>query len=167
MANGGKRPGAGRPAGSLSKKTIEKKMVEEALHQRILAAVDRVFNAQLALAEGVSHLFKIVKTGKGANQRVEHVLVTDQEEIKQFLDEHEGSAGTLDGSEDYYYIQTKSPDNKAIDSMLDRAFGKPTSRTEVTGEGGGPLSVNVISYAGHPAAQLPTEAIPTTPASSD
>jgi hypothetical protein len=135
MARGGKRNGAGRPEGSLSKATLEKKKIEAAFTQRVLNAADRLFNAQLAIAEGLTHLYRIdeVKDGDGKKRR-EHVLVTDPEEIKQFLDEHEGSDGTVDNT--YYYLTTKAPDNRAIDSLLDRAFGKATNKTEVTGKDG-------------------------------
>ena len=56
MAKGGKRPGAGRPKGSLTKVTIEKRKTEEAMTLRILGAVDRLINSQLTLAEGTSFL---------------------------------------------------------------------------------------------------------------
>lgn len=137
MPNGGKRPGAGRKPGSLSRKTIERRKAEVALHQRILGVVERLFNGQLALAEGTSFLFRIDETGKGKDKRREHVLVTDPGEIKDYLDGLlEGS--TSEGDDLYYYIQTKSPDNKAIDSMFDRVFGRATQKTDVT-SGGEPI----------------------------
>ena len=134
MALGGKREGAGRKKGSVTTKTLERRKAEEALHGRILSAVDRIFNAQLALAEGTTYLYRIDEVGKGKEKRREHVLVTDPEEIKQVLDETDGAAGTTDNG--YYVITTKAPDNKAIDSMLDRVFGKATQKTEVTGKDG-------------------------------
>ena len=134
---GGKRQGAGRPKGSLNQSTIEKKKAEEMLTDRILKNVDRLFNAQLSLAEGNTYLYKIIETGSGKTAKREHVLVTNPDEIKQFLDEHEGGSGTVD--DNYYYLTTKTPDNKAIDSMLDRVFGKAISKTEHTGKHGEPI----------------------------
>lgn len=160
MANGGRRPGAGRKPGSLSRKTIERKMVEEALHRRILGAVDRIFNAQLALAEGINYLYRIDEIGTGKDKRREHVLVTDPEEIKQVLDETDGTGGTTDSG--YYHISTKAPDNKALDSMLDRVFGKPTSKTELTGPGGSEIKVQLVQYDPHAPAQVPAAGIPTS-----
>lgn len=136
MALGGKRPGAGRKKGSVTTKTLEKRKAEEALHGRILSAVDRIFNAQLALAEGTTFLYRIDETGKGKDKTREHVLVTDPLEIKEVLDETDGIGGKLDSTGEYYIITTKNPDNKAIDSMLDRVFGKATNKTEVTGKNG-------------------------------
>lgn len=120
---GGKRPNSGRSKGSKNKNTIEQKKAEEALKQRILTSIDRLFNAQIALAEGVNYLYRIDETedSKGKKTR-EHVLVTDPEEIKEVLDDTEGAGGV--SGENYYYITTKAPENKAIDSMLDRVFGK-------------------------------------------
>lgn len=139
MGRGGKRKGAGRPEGSLSQKTIDKKLAEEQFTERVIKSVDRLFNAQINLAEGASYLYKIVETGEGAKKRREHVLVTDPEEIKLFLDEHEGISGVVD--EEYYYITTKSPDNKAIDSLMDRAFGKAIMKTELSNPDGIPFQI--------------------------
>lgn len=139
MAKGGTRAGAGRPKGSLTEATKEKMRIEAALHGRILSAVDRMFNAQLALAEGLTFLYRIDEVGTGKAKRREHVLVTDPEEIKEVLDETDGAAGLTDGG--YYTLTTKPPDNKAIDSMLDRVFGKALTKTELTGKNGEPIAV--------------------------
>jgi len=144
MPNGGKRPGAGRPKGSLSKSTIEKKAVEAELHNRILGAVDRILNAQLTLAEGTSFLFRIDETESGKR---EHVLVTDPNEIKRYLDGEFLGLQDRAGNDSYYYIQTKSPDNRAIDSMFDRVFGKAITKTEVTGADGGPVQIQGVDIA--------------------
>lgn len=114
----------GRPLGSLNKVNREKKKAEQEMVQRIVNNLNGVLNAQFSLAKGISFLYKIVETGEGKNQKREHVLVTDPEEIKDYLDE------TTD-SEDYYYITTKAPDGKAIDSLIDRAFGTSTQNKKV------------------------------------
>lgn len=161
MAKGGRRPGSGRPTGSLNKTTLEKKKVEEAFTQRVLTAVDRLFNAQLALAEGITQVYRIDEVGSGKEKRREHVLVTDPEEIKQFLDEHEGMDGTVDDT--YYYLTTKAPDNKAIDSLLDRAFGKARQNIGFDGgKDGEPINVNLTNYGNIASPQLPAQAVPAT-----
>ncbi len=142
MPRGGKRKGAGRKEGSLNKKTIEKQKAEKAFVQRILQSVDRLFNAQLSLAEGSTFLYRVDEVGEGKDKRREHNLVTDPEEIKEVLDETDGAGGTVD--ETYYYITTKAPDNKAIDSLLDRAFGKPLSKTALTDPEGKSLPFQLI-----------------------
>jgi hypothetical protein len=162
-AENGKK--GGRPKGSLNKTTLEKKKVEEAFTQRVLNAADRLFNAQLALAEGTTHVFKIVETGEGKQKKREHVLVTDPEEIKAFLDEYDGGSGEMNG--EYYYLTTKAPDNRAIDSLLDRAFGKAINKTEISGKNGEAIQVNVTNYGDKPSVPIPAQGIPDTSTKSD
>jgi len=137
MAKGGKRPGAGRRVGSKNKATLEKQKVLEAFSQRVMAKADALFNAQFSLAVGSAKVFRIDEEGEGKNKKRVHSLVTDPDEIKALLDEHDGGPGEVKGS--YYYITTASPDNKALDSLLNRAFGKPKETHEVTGPEGGPV----------------------------
>jgi hypothetical protein len=133
---GGKRDNAGRPEGSKNKATLERKMAEEELKRRILLSVDRLFNAQRVLAEGCNYLYRIDQNG----DKREHILITNPEEIKKVLDDVGGSGGIVDGN--YYYITTKAPDNKAIDSMFDRVFGKARQNIGLDGgEEGKPISI--------------------------
>jgi hypothetical protein len=141
MTPGGKREGAGRPKGSISKKTIEKKIVEAELHSRILGAVDRIFESQLSLARGCAYLYRIDETGEGSKKKREHVIVTDPDEIKKVLDETEAAGGVVD--DNYYYVTTVTPDNRAIDSMLDRVFGKAKQALEHSGPNGSVIPVAV------------------------
>lgn len=128
MPKGGKREGAGRPKGSHDKATLEKQKVAEAFNQRVMVKADALFNAQLSLAVGSQKVFRINETGEGSKAKREHVLVTDPDEIKALLDEHDGSAGVVDGV--FYYFTTVTPDNKAIDSMLNRTLGKAMEKRE-------------------------------------
>ncbi len=124
MANknhGGKRNGSGRPKGAKNKSTEEIRQSKAELEKRIRASSDRLFNAQMTVAEGVTMLFKVKKDKKGNNLPPE--LVTSESEIKQFIDECGGYDGTMN-DDTYYFLTTSKPDNKAIDSMLDRAYGK-------------------------------------------
>lgn len=139
---GGKRPGAGRQYGSKNKATLEKKAVQEAFNQRVMLKADALFNAQFSLAVGASKVFRIDEEGEGKNKKQVHTLVTNEDEIKALLDEHEGGAGEVGGS--YYYITTSPPDNKAIDSLLNRALGRPKETHEHIGEGGGAVVLRVV-----------------------
>lgn len=121
---GGARKGSGRKKGQIDKTTLERLHVLMAYKQRILKNADKLFNAQNALAQGVTYLYRVDETGEGKNKKREHILVTEPDEIKEVLDETDGAGGTV--NESYYYITTKQPDNKAIDSLLDRVFGKST-----------------------------------------
>jgi hypothetical protein len=156
---GGKREGAGRPEGSLNKKTLEKKEAEKQFINRVIQNVDKLFNAQISIAEGCSYLYRIEETGTGKNKTRKHVLVTSPDEIKAYLDDE------LD-KDDYYYITTKTPDNKAIDSLMDRAFGKAVTKIAGTGDDG-ELKITVTNYGDKPAVQVHAEGLSASPAESD
>jgi hypothetical protein len=128
--NGGKRPGAGRKKGSFNAKTLEQKAVSDAFNQRIMLHADALFRAQLALSVGSIKVFRIDESedGNGKVKR-EHVLVTDSDEIKQVLDEHDGGSGVV--GESYYFVTDVLPDNRALDSLLNRGLGKPKDSVDV------------------------------------
>lgn len=145
MSNyGGKRPGAGRKKGSKSATTIEKERVLAEIRQRIMQNAQRILDAQLSKGLGQQFLFKIEKEvivgPKGGktyhNKRPE--MVTDPDEIRAYLDGLVEN-GDMDDSSDpeatYYFITTKEPDNMAIDSMLNRTFGKPTENIDIKSDG--------------------------------
>jgi hypothetical protein len=123
--------GRGRPKGAKNRATLEKAAVMEEFNQRVMNAADTLFNAQLKLATGSQIVFRVdpVLNDKGKVVKEEHVHVTDPYEIKALLDEYEGSNGTVDGH--YYYFQAVMPNNQAIDSLLNRTFGKAKETHEV------------------------------------
>lgn len=108
----------GRPKGSRSKKTLEKEAALEEFQRRVRVAINPLFESQMTIARGCSYLYRIERTGKGKDAKEKHVLVTDPDEIARYLNDE------LEDDHDYYYITTERPDNKAIDSLLDRTFGK-------------------------------------------
>lgn len=120
----------GRPKGSKSAATLERESIAAAFKQRVMRSADVLFEAQLSLAQGCSFLYRVERK-KGEKDK--HVLVTDPDEIKAYLD------GEAEG--DYHYITTKEPNNQAIANMLDRGIGKPVEELEVSGKEGGPLAV--------------------------
>lgn len=127
---GGARQGAGRPKGSENESTKRKRIALEKLEERILKNVDRMFNAQMKLAEGCTFLYKVETDEKGKKRPAQ--LVTDPEEIKAYLDEE------VDDPDCYYYISTQKPDNRALDSLQNRAFGRATEHKDIT-TGGKPI----------------------------
>lgn len=145
---GGARPGAGRKKGSMSLKTKEKKIKEEYIRNRVISGLEGLVNAQMNLAKGVTLLFKIIET-KDKNGRVigktKPILVTDQNEIERFL------ADDIDDEDTYYFITVKEPDNKALDSLLDRTFGRARQNIGLDGgKDGSPISlVQVLKKAGN------------------
>jgi hypothetical protein len=126
---GGARQGAGRPQGSMNAETKERLEVKKAYQDRIAQHADRLFNSQFNLAVGEQYLMWRHKVGSGVKERMVTEVVDDPKIIKAFLDEE---LDTTDG--DFYFISTKPANGAAIDSMLDRSFGKADSKVENTGQ---------------------------------
>lgn len=124
--HGGKREGSGRPAGSKNKATKEKEAIEREFKRKIMRSVNRLFNAQMHLAEGTKYLWRIDKDKDGNKKKP--ALVTSPAEIESFLRDEVDE-------DSYYYISTGRPDNRAIDSMLDRLFGKAVQNIDATSDG--------------------------------
>jgi len=117
------RRNRGRPKGSKDKKTIELKLAKKRLVQRVLRNQNKLLNSQFILAKGCSYLYVIHTDTDEKGHRIKQKprLVENQGTIEAYL------AGELEDEEnDYYYITTDKPDNKALDSLLDRTFGRAT-----------------------------------------
>ena len=129
---GGARPGAGRKKGGMNKATLERMEVEKELKQRVLRHAQRLYDAQFSLAQGLSFLFVIrTETDKKGNKRkLRPEQITSPTIIEAYLNgEYE------EDDDEYYFITSKAPDNKAIDSLLDRTFGKAQQSVDVTSQG--------------------------------
>jgi len=129
--HGGLLPGAGRKQGRLAIKTLQKMAVKRELDQRVMSKATQLFNAQYAKAVGSIQVFRIDEEGTGKNKKKVHTLVTDPNEIGEVLDATEGNGGGVVG-EDFYFVSNVHPDNRAIDSMFDRTFGKANQSLEIT-----------------------------------
>lgn len=129
---GGPQPGSGRPKGKLNQSTLDAMAVKKEYQEKIRKQADRLFNAQMNLAEGVTMLFKVEKDSKGNNKKPE--LVTSEYTISRFIEECGGYDGKMDG-DTYYFLTTKVPDSRTISDMLDRAMGKPEQALDVTTNG--------------------------------
>ena len=153
--NGGARPGAGRKPGGKNKKTKEEEIVREEFRQRVLKSMSKLINAQMNLAQGAQMLFKLEtkkyknNKGKWQEKRLPPKLVTNQSTIESYLagelKDDQGNDGEI-GENSYYFITTAKPDNKALDSLIDRVFGKSVQRTELTGADGDPIAVTGFNY---------------------
>lgn len=124
---GGSREGAGRPKGSKNEETLERERVQAEMRRRIMKSTDELLNSQMSLAKGVQMLYRIDKDENGKNKKPE--LVTSQAEIENYF------AGDYDEQSEYYFITTERPDNKAIDSLFDRTFGKAQQHVDVKSDG--------------------------------
>lgn len=123
---------------SITARSLVKSATLKAFNQRVMRFTDNLFNAQASLATGVQHLYRVDKYEvKKANGQYEYkskpaVLVTDPTEIAQYIDNiSRGEKYDEDGETEYYYITTVKPDNQAIDSMLNRTFGKAKESIDV------------------------------------
>lgn len=159
---GGARAGAGRKKGGKNKSTLVREEAERIFKDKVLDSMEALLRSQMALAKGVSFLYKVkIEMGsKGAKHRSAPQRITDPTVIDEFL------AGKYDESEDeYYFITTEKPDNKALDSLIDRVFGKSVSKLELSGNEDKPLSVQIINYGTTP--QLPSTSVSDTTAESN
>ena len=148
----------GRPIGAKSKDTLLREEVYAEYKKRVVERAHLLLRAQMTRAIGLSHLFKIEKyhEGKGKNRVVKTrppKKVTSQYEIEAYLSGLYESEKDYD--DDYYYITTKDPDNKALDSLLDRTFGK--SSQPIGGTDDGITEVTVIKFANGVTAQVATD----------
>lgn len=130
--HGGKREGAGRPQGSQNKATAASKQARKRFIERVNANADKLFNAQLDLAVGEKYLMCKKTVGKGSKARTETVIVTSPALIQQYLDDPD----SLDDENEYYFMTTKPANNMAIDSLLNRSFGKATEKIDLSNEDG-------------------------------
>lgn len=152
MARAGNNHKGGRPKGKKAPKTLERERVLEALRQRTMRIADRIFDKQLVLVNGQQFLYKIekefVRTGKskdgnptGYYRALKPELVEDELVIRGYLENLVYRAnGDMEDEKDpgatYYFITTKEPSNQAIDSMLDRTFGRAVQATKLVGDDG-------------------------------
>ena len=121
MANGrgGRREGAGRPAGRKELKTLAKEEARELVRRMMTARLERLVEAQMDNAEGIRHLMRRdPKTGQ-------FVRVTgDAREIDKALK-----------TKNAVWIYTKDPSVQAYTDLLNRAIDKPAEHVQIAGEG--------------------------------
>lgn len=134
MAKGGVRPGAGRPKGRKDDATLEKEKVNKEVQQRIFKAAQRILDKQLALAEGCAYLMLVTTVVRNKKSHKEVETITDPQIISDYLD---GSLEDEKENNEYYYITTEKPDNRALENLLDRGLGKPSQSVDHTSGGKG------------------------------
>jgi hypothetical protein len=155
---GGARPNSGRKKGQLAPQTVERAAALQAFRERVAKNVDKLFNAQLNLAMGERYLMVKRTVYVGKEKRTWHEVVEDPEDIKSFLD------GDLDNTDsEYYYMSVKPANNMALDSLLDRTFGKAQQNMKLEGDKDNPV-VSILKAYG---LQLTEETKPGDPAEMD
>jgi len=135
------RKNNGRKKGSVNKATAESKLAKKLFVERVNKNVDKLFNSQLDLAIGEKYLMVVRTTGKGAKARRETSIVTDPDLIKQYLDDET----SLDDENEYYFMTTKPANNQALDSLLNRSFGKPKESVDISNPDGSLNPYNALT----------------------
>lgn len=111
---------------------LEGRVAKKRFIEHVNKNVDRLFAAQLTLALGSTKLYRVEEFKNGKRDTT---VVTDTYEIIGYLNDpdHYGkdAAHTV-----YYLISDKDPENKAIDSLLNRAMGAPKQELLINDESG-------------------------------
>jgi|SRR5215471_6375592 len=121
MANGrgGRREGAGRPAGRKELKTLAKEEAREFVRKVVTTRLGSLLEAQLDNAEGIRHLMmRDPKTGKFER------ITGDAAQIDKALK-----------SKNACWIYTKDPNVQAFTDLLNRALDRPAEHVQIAGEG--------------------------------
>lgn len=119
MKNGGKRPGAGRPKGTIGVKARTLLEVKD----RIAKNVDSILNTQLVESKGTHLIYRLNPIDR------KYVLVTDADEITECINNYRGT-----DDESLYVITTQKPDTKTGQYLIDRAYGKAPQTIEIMDE---------------------------------
>lgn len=116
---GGRKPGA---LSAVRKMELAQKKVMEKLIYKKTAPLIR---AALITAMGQTFVYRIDEERDSKDKLIsrKHVLVEDPKEIALALDKIE--EGGKDPDDAYYYVTAKEPDHKAVEMLLNRAYGKP------------------------------------------
>ena len=144
---GGKRPGAGMKKGTKHKVTIEREKVLEMAKDIVAGRTRRLIDTQTILATGGIKIFKIIYDitvsyrGKGKTKEAVRTktarkpkIVTREDEITAVLDHEYGDGKHTEdpnSETEYFFVVTKDPDNQAINSLLDRTFGRATENKSI------------------------------------
>lgn len=128
----------------------------ETFQQLVLQNLRPLFDAQLSLAKGVTFVYRVTEGPRGGQS--DPVLLTDPEELHQAIQAIEAGKGKgviVSEDEDdegepvfrhtYYSLTTKAPETRAIDSLIDRAFGKSVQR--IAGGDGGPIQIQGVEIS--------------------
>ncbi len=124
MAKGGKREGAGRPAGALDRATIEKQEFRKFIRGQVEQRKGELVNSMIDNAVGVYVMSIRFDDGTFA-------AADTEEQIKAGLE----AGGSL------VRIYARQPNQPSGATLLGYAADKPVEPVEVSGEGGGPLVV--------------------------
>ena len=122
---GGARPGAGRPQGSVSEAMKERQEALAQFKDMVTTNTHKLFEAQYSMAVGSTFLVKVTFLDEAKTMKTS-TTITDQQEILDYF-----SGKLEDINSEIYLMTTSKPDLRAIDSLLDRTYGKSKESIEV------------------------------------
>lgn len=115
MPRGGKREGAGRPAGTKNAETLSKEAAREALRQAVLLEMSGMIAAQVANAKGIKYLVARDKSGKFSRITEDELtaLLAGEDEERVVLE-----------------VWEKDPSVQAFTDLMNRALDKPKEQEQ-------------------------------------
>jgi hypothetical protein len=122
MPRGGKRPGAGRPKGSIEPKRIEKEEARARLRALVMASMDPLVQAQIDNAKGIKYL--VAREKKSGKFR----RLTEAQALLQVGGEEANDLEIIE-------VWEKDPSVQAFTDLMNRTIDKPVEQVtaEVTG----------------------------------
>ena len=135
---GGARPNTGPKKGSKHQSTIDREKILEEAKNIVAGRTRKLIDTQTVLAMGAIKIFKIHYHWEGSDKKRTLIkdkaeIVENEEEIKKVIDYEYGSGDEDPNSHedddkeyDYFFVITKDPDNQALNSLMDRTFGRAT-----------------------------------------
>ena len=121
----GKR--GGRPRGRINRATLDKRLAQEYVRQRVIAEIDPLLDAQIAHAKGLSYL--VVRDRRtGRFIRVSEPMARTKQQQPA-------------AHEEIIEVWEKDPSVQAFIDLLNRALGKPVEAVELSGADQGPIIV--------------------------
>lgn len=128
MPRGGKRPGGGRPPGSLNAETISKAQAREALREAVIGHMDEMIAAQVAHAKGIKYLVARSRQG-GKFEKV------SPDQLDKMLEGQDDGSIILE-------VWDKDPSVQAFTDLMNRALDKPAEQEQTLNITG---SIDVVS----------------------
>lgn len=124
----------GRKLGAVSiVRKLEMKQ-KEIMDKMIYNKTAPLIRAGMSNAMGQNFVYRIDEERDSKDKLIsrKHILVTDPIEIAKALDQIE--EGGQDPEGNFYYVTAKEPDIRAIEMLLNRAYGKPKESLQLGGE---------------------------------
>lgn len=116
----------GRTKGTKNKATLERELELEVLRQLVMEQMRPMTDAQIAHAKGVHYMVLRHKDGT-------FTRATDEKQIDAAI-----ASGAM-----AFQIFTQAPNTQAFTDLMNRTFGKPPERVEMSGPEGQPLEIVV------------------------